>query len=81
MKCPVCDSSNVKVTNCREKDNKFYRRRKCLSCGENFTTYEVDSGMLMDIFEEHFDLETARKIADLIEKEFPTRRYEKLGGS
>lgn len=77
MKCPFCDSANVKVTNCREKNFKFYRRRKCLDCGENFTTYEIDSGMLMGVFEGRFDLETNRKIANLIEKEFPSRSYSK----
>lgn len=77
MKCPICESNNSKVTNCREKNGKFYRRRKCLNCGELFTTYEVDSGMLMAIFEKQFDLKTSREIANLIEKEFPPRNRVK----
>lgn len=73
MKCPVCESQNVRVSNVRERDSKVYRRRKCLDCGEVFTTYELDCGMLMEVFEGHFNLETSQKIATIIERSFPVR--------
>lgn len=75
MRCPICDSQNSKVTNCRVKDAKFYRRRTCLDCGEKFTTYEVDSGMLMAIFEDQFEGSALARIAEILESEFPTRSY------
>lgn len=81
MKCPICGSSRVRVTNVRERDFKVYRIRQCLSCGDRFTTWEVDAGSLMGIFENQFDLETSQKIASIIEKTFPVknRRSEYIG--
>lgn len=42
MNCPFCDSSQVMVVNSRltRGEIQIWRRRKCLSCGESFTTYE-----------------------------------------
>ncbi len=73
MNCPICESINIKVSDTRRNGTKQYRRRKCLDCEYLFTTYEVDAAMLMELFEEHFDLETNAKIADIIEREFPSR--------
>lgn len=74
MRCPVCESSHSKVTNVRHKEYKTYRRRKCECCGEDFTTYEVSTPMLMEIFEDQFSKETTRKIAEILDQEFPERR-------
>lgn len=42
MDCPFCGSTQVMVSNSRPniKRNKIWRRRKCLNCKNNFTTYE-----------------------------------------
>lgn len=42
MKCPFCGSSQIMVTNSRPTmgDSETWRRRKCLTCDDTFTTYE-----------------------------------------
>ncbi|MFV0556905.1 MAG: transcriptional regulator NrdR [Lactovum sp.] len=40
MKCPRCQSEDLKVLDTRAGDNSVRRRRKCLSCAYRFTTYE-----------------------------------------
>ena len=42
MRCPYCNSDNVRVIDTREIKNgiEIRRRRECLSCGARFTTYE-----------------------------------------
>lgn len=42
MRCPDCDSLDVKVIDSRPKGvgNAVRRRRQCKACGERFTTYE-----------------------------------------
>ena len=41
MKCPECRCEKSTVVNSRQgKDGKWWRRRKCLSCGFRWTTYE-----------------------------------------
>lgn len=42
MECPFCGSTQLSITNSRPtKANKqVWRRRKCLSCNEFFSTYE-----------------------------------------
>lgn len=42
MKCPFCNSDNIKVIDSRpaEENNAIRRRRQCDSCGKRFTTYE-----------------------------------------
>ena len=41
MKCPFCDSKNIKVLETRElNDNTTRRRKLCLDCNKRFTTYE-----------------------------------------
>jgi transcriptional repressor NrdR len=42
MQCPFCQSNQLFVTNSRPtvKNTQIWRRRKCLSCKESFTTYE-----------------------------------------
>jgi transcriptional repressor NrdR len=43
MECPYCHSSQTEVINSRptRKNAQIWRRRKCLSCGEIFTTHEM----------------------------------------
>lgn len=43
MECPYCHKSLTEVTNSRPtKGNaQIWRRRKCSSCGDTFTTHEV----------------------------------------
>jgi transcriptional repressor NrdR len=42
MDCPFCHSQQIFVTNSRPtaKGTQIWRRKKCLTCGELFTTYE-----------------------------------------
>lgn len=49
MKCPYCRASTTDVFNSRPTrfGAQVWRRRRCLSCNESFTTYEaVDLGFL-----------------------------------
>lgn len=49
MKCPFCRQDNTEVYNSRSTKfgTQVWRRRKCLSCHESFTTYESpDLGFL-----------------------------------
>ena len=43
MKCPFCANLESKVVDSRPADEgaSIRRRRKCLSCGKRFTTYET----------------------------------------
>lgn len=42
MKCPYCNSANMKVLDKRSatEEDSTRRRRECLECGKRFTTYE-----------------------------------------
>ncbi|MHB0914741.1 MAG: transcriptional regulator NrdR [Thermoleophilia bacterium] len=42
MKCPFCESSEVKVVDSRDTESQdaVRRRRECISCQRRFTTYE-----------------------------------------
>ena len=40
MRCPICGSSDTRVTDSRNVRNGIRRRRQCLECGHRFTTYE-----------------------------------------
>jgi len=42
MKCPYCNSTNMKVLDKRSatEEDSTRRRRECLECGKRFTTYE-----------------------------------------
>lgn len=42
MKCPYCGSSDTRVVDKREPEDKkaVRRRRECTKCGKRFTTYE-----------------------------------------
>lgn len=49
MKCPFCRSNQTEVYNTRATKfaTQLWRRRRCLSCHEAFTTYEaVDLGFI-----------------------------------
>ena len=41
MICPYCNADNSKVINSRQQDGYRWRRYKCLSCGERYTTREI----------------------------------------
>jgi transcriptional repressor NrdR len=42
LKCPFCDSTEIKVVDSRDTDSQdaIRRRRECLECQRRFTTYE-----------------------------------------
>jgi len=41
MKCPYCESENLKTLETRDSpDNALRRRKECAECGRRFTTYE-----------------------------------------
>ncbi|MHB1361607.1 MAG: transcriptional regulator NrdR [Thermoleophilia bacterium] len=42
MKCPFCDSTEIKVVDSRDDESRdaIRRRRECISCQHRFTTYE-----------------------------------------
>lgn len=69
--CPVCEGENQKVINSRPRNGRLYRRRVCLDCNYRFTTYEMDPTYLFDTLEKHLDEQTMRKIAVIIDAEFP----------
>ncbi|MDH5483548.1 MAG: transcriptional regulator NrdR [Candidatus Bathyarchaeota archaeon] len=62
MKCPYCQSENLKTLETRDSlDNTVRRRKACANCGKRFTTYEyVETVELMvrkkDSRLERFDL-------------------------
>ena len=43
MECPHCQSPNIVVTNSRatKGNTQIWRRRRCLDCGNLFTTHEI----------------------------------------
>ena len=42
MKCPFCDSTEIKVVDSRDTESRdaIRRRRECLNCQQRFATYE-----------------------------------------
>ena len=41
MRCPYCNSENIKTLETRDSpENNTRRRRECVNCGKRFTTYE-----------------------------------------
>jgi len=40
MKCPFCQSDQLKVIDKRDSENSIRRRRECIPCHKRFTTYE-----------------------------------------
>lgn len=66
MKCPRCQSENLKVLDTRASDDSIRRRRECLSCIFRFTTYErIEQPTLLvikkDNTHEVFDREKIRR--------------------
>lgn len=43
MKCPHCESEESFVLDSRPSANGLRRRRKCTSCAQKFTTYELNA--------------------------------------
>jgi len=53
MKCPRCLAfNNSKVLDSRPKENNIYRRRKCLECGQRWTTFELSFKEIRDFYED-----------------------------
>lgn len=40
MRCPACQSPDLRVINSRDSEDGVRRRRECERCGHRFTTYE-----------------------------------------
>lgn len=42
MNCPFCESNQIMVMNSRptKRNSQIWRRRKCITCEESFTSYE-----------------------------------------
>lgn len=73
MKCPACGDKKSSVGNVREsKTGHKYRRRECDKCNHKYTTYEIELGDLMTLFEGKFDHDTFGKLEDILLDEFPT---------
>ena len=53
MKCDRCGADDYSCVVDTRKKNEFgyYRRRKCLSCGFRFTTYEIKPSDLRKQYE------------------------------
>lgn len=54
IECDVCGSANIKVIDTDKDLIKYegviYRRKKCLSCGRRFTTYEIHADDFKELF-------------------------------
>ena len=44
MTCPNCGDKTI-VINSRPHEDNTYRRRECVSCGQRFSTVEIDVDM------------------------------------
>lgn len=74
MKCVFCDG-NTKVIETRKRNGKHFRRRECLSCGERFTTYEINQIQLFNILENYLPERLLDEISHSFAVGFP--EYEK----
>jgi hypothetical protein len=73
MNCPMCSYSKSSVDNVREsKLGHKYRRRTCKKCSNTYTSYEIELGELMMLFDGKFDTTTFAQIEDILMTEFPT---------
>lgn len=70
MKCPNCNSQDLKVTDSRSSNDEVRRRRQCLSCGLRFTTLErIQTSNLLIVKKEGYREEFNReKLAKGISK-------------
>ena len=41
MKCPYCQSAESRIKDSLASDGRFWRRRKCSSCGGRYTTVDI----------------------------------------
>lgn len=41
MKCPKCGSTSLSCIDSRPINETIRRRRKCMKCGQRFSTYEI----------------------------------------
>ncbi|MDR0964269.1 MAG: transcriptional regulator NrdR [Clostridium sp.] len=60
MKCPYCNSDNIRVTDSRpvEESNAIRRRRACDGCGRRFTTYEKTETLPLIVIKKDSSRET-----------------------
>jgi transcriptional regulator NrdR family protein len=73
MKCPKCSYLKSTVDNVRDsKLEHKYRRRTCKNCRHTYTSYEIELGRLLTLFEGKFDNTTFTKMEEILMKEFPT---------
>jgi len=66
MKCPYCNSTELKVTDKRNLEEQIRRRRECIKCQKRFTTYEKMENTLFMVEKkegkrEAYDREKIRK--------------------
>ena len=55
MKCPFCRQTSTEVYNTRttKAATQLWRRRRCLSCHESFTTYEAPDLGFLKVIKQH----------------------------
>lgn len=76
--CPTCKGVS-RVVDSRVTGNSIRRRRRCESCGERWSTYEVDSGVVaaLNDVEQHITAIAAMAptVSTAIE-DYEVRRYQ-----
>ena len=70
MNCYLC-GSKTKVVDSRIRNNRTFRRRKCTSCDERFTTYEINQLVLLDILDKYLPIRLVDEVSVILEKELP----------
>jgi transcriptional repressor NrdR len=66
MKCPYCNSDEIRVLDKRNSEDSIRRRRECIKCEKRFTTYEkIDTIPLIVIKKDNtkvpFDIEKLKR--------------------
>jgi transcriptional regulator NrdR family protein len=51
--CEKCKSTQIAVINSREKRDYIFRRRRCVKCGETFSTREIRQSEYEFLKKEH----------------------------
>lgn len=77
MKCPDCQSENLKVLEKRDVEGEFAirRRRECLKCGFRFTTYERPEAPMLAVIKKdgHREVYVREKMARGVKKALEKR--------
>ncbi|WP_277680044.1 hypothetical protein [Gracilibacillus dipsosauri] len=80
MKCPICESRNIRVLDVRAfYRNTNRRKRECKDCEYMFFTFEIEAGGLSEVFEDYLTDQEMSKVSNVIEATFPTpipRKYK-----